>query len=97
MMCATDRGMLRQLLSLQELIKYDDEASAPPMLGDAALLLLPARLILAGLVLAVVLVLAGLAGFVLARFVFAGLALATVFVAGGAFLLLLAGALAARA
>ena len=58
---------MRQLLSLQELIKYG----------------------LAGL--------AGLAGFVLARFVFAGLALATVFVAGGAFLLLLAGALSAGA
>ena len=68
--------------------------SAPPVSGDATLLLLLARLIIAGLVLAVVLVLTGLAGFVLARLVFAGLALATVFVAGEAFLLFLAGALA---
>ena len=68
--------------------------SAPPVSGDATLLLLLARLIIAGLVLAVVLVLAGLAGFVLARLVFAGLALAAVFVAGEAFLLFLAGALA---
>ena len=89
--------MPRQLLSLQELIKYDDAASASPVLGDAALLLLLARLILAGLVHATALVLAGLAGFVLARLVFAGLALATVFVAGGVFILLLAGALAAGA
>ena len=96
MTCAT-QGVLRQLHSLQERIKYEDLASAPPVLGDAALLFLLPRLIFAGLVLAMVLILAGLAGFVLARFVFAGLALATVFVAGGAFLLLLAGALAAGA
>ena len=72
---------MRQLLSLQKLIKCDDMASVPPALGDATLLLLPARLILAGLVLATVLVLVGLAGLVLARLFFAGLALAVVFVA----------------
>ena len=91
---------MRQLLSLQELIKCNDMLGAPPVLGDAALLFLLAIHILAGYVLAVVLVLAGLAGFVLARFVLARLlftGLAPVFVAEGAYLFLLAGALAAGA
>ena len=90
MTCAT-RGTLRQLPGLQELIKYDDVASASPMSGNAALLLL-ARPILAGLAMAF-----ALAEFILARLVFAGLALAVVFVAGGTFLLLLAGTFAAGA
>ena len=79
---------MRQLLSLQEkLIKYDDVVSASPA-SDAMLLLLLALLIHTGLVLNMVLVLAGL--------VPAGLVLAAVFLAGGAFLLLV-GTLAARA
>ena len=85
---------LRWLLGLQELIKCGVMASAPPTSGDAALLFLFAGLVFAQIVLDAVLILAGLAGFVLARLVFAGFAQwAVVFVAGGV-LLLLAGALA---
>ena len=70
-------------------------ASAYCASGDAALLLLLVQLIHARLVLAAVLVLATV--LVLAVLALAGLTLAMVFVVGGAFLLLLAGTLAARA